>query len=428
MPDEPTNTPQASTEQHFDVVIIGAGVAGAMAGLMSARAGLRTMLIERQEFPRHKICGCCLNGRAVQILRAAGLEPGLRSLQPTTTSALSIRHRRRQLTIRMPSNVAVSRQRFDQWLVDEAVAAGCLFLDNVKALLVPTREEQADSVDPPASDAHHTPVLEREIELRQSGALHRETGQLSGNPGDWSAPHVFAKVVLACDGLGHPSLQRLGRFKASPKPGSRIGLGAVFRQSSVDDWIRPGEILMAVAPHGYAGVVQIENNQWNLAAAVDPQHLNSTRSPLSSLESLFQAAGVPMLDQLSGAAIKGTVPLTRTADRIAGERLFLLGDSTGYVEPFTGEGMAWALTAAVAVCPLLVRIVREGWSPEMITLWQSIFRSNVTHEQTICRLLSAALKRPWLLPPILTTCRMFPSLTQKLVGQINRVPAHLEVH
>ena len=134
-----------------------------------------------------------------------------------------------------------------------------------------------------------------------------------------------------------------------------------------------------------------------------------------------------MLDQLAGASIKGTVPLTRTADRIAGERLFLLGDSTGYVEPFTGEGMAWALTAAVAVCPLLVQTVKEGWSPEMMTRWQSIFRSNVFREQTICRLLSAALKRPWLLPPILTTCRMFPSLTQRLVGHINRVPATLEV-
>ena len=418
---------QQFTEQHFDVVIIGAGVAGAMAGLMSARAGLRTMLIERQEFPRHKICGCCLNGRAVQILRAAGLESGLRSLQPTTTSSLSIRYRRRQLSIRMPSNVAVSRRRFDQWLVDEAVAAGCLFLDNVKASLVPTKEEQSDTGEHRHSGRAHSPVSERQIELRQSGTLQRETGRLSGSAGDWSAPHVFAKVVLACDGLGHPSLQRLAAFKANPKPGSRIGLGAVFPQSSVDDWIQPGEILMAVAPHGYAGVVQIENNQWNLAAAIDPQYLNATRSPLSSLESLFQEAGVPMLDQLAGASIKGTVPLTRTADRIAGERLFLLGDSTGYVEPFTGEGMAWALTAAVAVCPLLVQTVKEGWSPEMMTRWQSIFRSNVFREQTICRLLSAALKRPWLLPPILTTCRMFPSLTQRLVGHINRVPATLEI-
>lgn len=424
----PANTEPRATEQHFDVVIIGAGVAGAMAGLMSARAGLRTMLIERQEFPRHKICGCCLNGRAVKLLRTAGLESGLRELQPTTTSALSIRHCRQQLTIRMPSNVAVSRRRFDQWLVDEAVAAGCLFLDNVKASLVPTQEEQVDSPEHSYAGVRHVPVFEREIELRQAGTLHRETGRLPGNLTDWSAPHVFAKVVLACDGLGHPSLQRLAAFKANPKPGSRIGLGAVFPKSSVDDWIRPGEILMAVAPHGYAGVVQIEHNQWNLAAAIDPQHLNSTRSPLSSLEGLFQAAGVPMLDQLSGASIKGTVPLTRTADRIAGERLFLLGDSTGYVEPFTGEGMAWALTAAVAVCPLLVQIVREGWSPEMITRWQSIFRSNVSREQKICRLLSAALKRPWLLPPLLTTCRMFPSLTQRLVGRINRVPAALEIN
>jgi flavin-dependent dehydrogenase len=148
---------------------------------------------------------------------------------------------------------------------------------------------------------------------------------------------------------------------------------------------------------------------------------------LVSLESIFHSAGIPVPAGLPEAAIKGTPALTRTARKIAGHRLFLLGDSAGYVEPFTGEGMAWALTAATAIVPLLQKVTRNGWSNDFVNQWQITFQSIVSREQKVCRLLSAALKRPWLLPPILATCRAFPSLTRYLVSQINRVPEALKV-
>lgn len=85
-----------------------------------------------------------------------------------------------------------------------------------------------------------------------------------------------------------------------------------------------------------------------------------------------------MPQELRSATIKGTVPLTRSARRIAGHRLFLLGDSTGYVEPFTGEGMAWALTAATAAIPFVVSAIRNSWSDELVRGWQSSFH-DITH-------------------------------------------------
>lgn len=133
-----------------------------------------------------------------------------------------------------------------------------------------------------------------------------------------------------------------------------------------------------------------------------------------------------MPQALANANIKGTVPLTRTARRIAGDRLLLLGDATGYVEPFTGEGMAWALTAATAVIPLVVSAIQDGWSDAISDRWQSTFTGIVGSQQKICRLLSATLRRPWLLPPIMTACQFFPPLTQQLVSRINRVPEALE--
>lgn len=410
-------------EQHFDVAIIGAGVAGSMAGILSARAGMRTLLLDRQSFPRSKVCGCCINGRALTILKQSGLESGLQRLHPTSTSLLAIRYRGRKLDVPMPASVAVSRRAMDQWLVEEAVASGCQFVDSVTVSVDPLPcEIKGNDSDPSRSaisDDADSPN-ERTMELRKI--------QIVGeNEVSAATSKVFSKVVLVCDGLGHPSLHRLSTFTAAAQRGSRIGLGAVFPRTASDAWMQRGEILMAVAPHAYAGVVEIEDQQLNLAAAIDPSHLQESGSPYESLKSVFQSAGVPVPVELKSASIKGTVPLTRTAERIAGHRLFLLGDSTGYVEPFTGEGMAWALTAAAAVVPLVAAAVHHGWSSELATQWQSKFRSIVGHEQTICRILAAALRRPWLLPPILTTCQWFPSLTRRLVSQVNRIPEAMEI-
>lgn len=414
--------------QHFDVAVIGAGIAGSMAALLCSRAGLRTVLLERHCFPRHKVCGCCVNGRAFQMLKQAGLESGLRDLQPATTSSLAVRYRGRKLNVSMPTGIAVSRRIMDQWLVDEAVASGCRFVDEVTASVEPLASESDEATAELCDSCKVDRPEKRKIQLRFTNR-HSPDGTTTCDdavPGAMNA-QISASVVLVCDGLGHPGLHLLPSFHARPDAGSRIGLGAVFPRAAADDWIRKGEVLMAVAPQGYAGVVEIENNQLNLAAAIDPSCLTKSNSPLDCLADIFRSAGVLMPQELRNATIKGTIPLTRSAKRIAGYRLFLLGDSTGYVEPFTGEGMAWALTAATAAIPFVVSAIHNGWSDELIIRWQSSFNEMTRTQQKICRLLSATLRHPWLLPTVMTTCQMFPSVTQQLVNRINRVPRALEI-
>src|SRR5205807_1765500 len=57
----------------WDVVIIGAGPAGAMAARQLARFGKSVLLIDKMHFPRWKVCGCCLSPGALATLRATGL-------------------------------------------------------------------------------------------------------------------------------------------------------------------------------------------------------------------------------------------------------------------------------------------------------------------------------------------------------------------
>ena len=58
-----------STRGTWDVVVIGAGPAGSSAALGCARKGLRVLLVEARRFPRHKVCGGCLNQVSIPILR-----------------------------------------------------------------------------------------------------------------------------------------------------------------------------------------------------------------------------------------------------------------------------------------------------------------------------------------------------------------------
>src|SRR4029077_14076152 len=56
-----------------DVAIVGAGPAGSTCAAFCAAAGLRTVLIERESFPREKVCGDCINPACQPVLQRFGL-------------------------------------------------------------------------------------------------------------------------------------------------------------------------------------------------------------------------------------------------------------------------------------------------------------------------------------------------------------------
>ena len=57
----------------YDVLVVGAGPAGSTVAALTARAGLSTLVIERAQFPREKVCGDCLNPGAWKILDHLGV-------------------------------------------------------------------------------------------------------------------------------------------------------------------------------------------------------------------------------------------------------------------------------------------------------------------------------------------------------------------
>ena len=410
---EPTSTGSRPLRDHWQVVVIGAGVAGGLAALNCARAGWSTLLVERQSFPRDKVCGCCLNSKAVGILQRARLPGNLFDEDVSRIQLTKFHVKGRAATVRLPETQAVSRSRLDSALATALIDAGGTFLDSTTAVVAPFDFEAG----PVTVDDKSTPncVSVRSISLTTT----------SSPPGSamtqmpTSARTITADIVLVCDGLGHASLKLFPSVKSDVSSMARIGLGAVVNLSDQDAAFPPHELQMAVSPAGYVGTVQLEGHLLNLAAAVDSNFLKQAGSPQRALRQIYESAGLSAPVHLDAAHVRGTLPLTRSSSVMSLPRIFVLGDAAGYVEPFTGEGMTWAATAAEIVVPLVSNAIKHGWSAQLQIQWQQQASQHVKRRQRICRMLAGSLRIPWLLTPMLNACRIFPSIASTIVRRLN---------
>jgi hypothetical protein len=186
-------------------------------------------------------------------------------------------------------------------------------------------------------------------------------------------------VVVAADGLGHPSLGCLPEFRTEREGRSRVGLGTVVGR--LPPGYTAGSVQMAIAPEGYVGMVEAEGGTCVIAAAVDAGYLREAAGPSDAVEGLLGRTGSP-IPEFSGRW-QGTGALTGRLTRPVGWRVFVVGDAAGYVEPFTGEGIAWALADAAGIPPFVERGV-SGWTDRIERDWMSA-RGRVTRGQRFSR-------------------------------------------
>ena len=242
----------------WDAIVIGAGPAGSVAARQIALAGPRVLLLDKKSFPRHKVCGACLNQSSVGVLDDIGLGAAVRELNAPQLTHFDLRSGSRRLSLSLPSGLAVSRAALDQLLANEAVRAGAIFRDEVTAAV---GDVEADR---------------RIVHVRCSDKT--------------DGVYLRAKVVLVADGLGHPSLSGLQEVTERQTSHSRMGAGCVLKQFP-DEYIA-GTIHMAVGQGGYVGLVRVESGELNLAAAFDPAFVRessglamaakSVRSPVTT--------------------------------------------------------------------------------------------------------------------------------------------------
>ena len=367
-----------------DVVVVGAGPAGAVAARQVARRGASVLLLDRAAFPRWKVCGACLSAGAFEVLASVGLGglPDALGAEPLRTLVLSARTR----SVRLPlvGARALSRVALDHALVEVAREEGVEFWSETRARLGPVRDD------------HRVLRVERhgvDVEVR-------------------------ARVVLDATGLGG-ALVTADAPDATVSAGSRIGLGATFDDPRYP--VRIGDLHMVVGRTGYVGIVRVESGVLNVAAAVDPGALQGTR-PDRVIAHILSSCHLEPLRGDPVAAWRGTPLLTRSAGDLGAERLFRLGDAAGYVEPFTGEGICWALDGARAVAPL-ASAGAARWDVALLEAWREYHAAAVREARRLCRVLTPALRVPWLVDGALATLNVMPGLAAPLVRRAARPPA-----
>lgn len=370
----------------WDVVVIGAGPAGALTALCAARAGAETLLVERKRFPRAKVCGGCLNASAVGLLGSLGLGAIV------TESGLSVDHlllglQGKRARLSLPGGVAIPRTRLDSALVVQACAAGVTFLAETRAIVG-----------------------------RDNGTL-REVVLSDGS----RETTILARVVVVAAGLGGSALGKESTFTTHVAPGSRLGTGCVV--GHFDPYAYPeGRISMAVGRSGYVGLTPTVEGL-AIASALDPAFLKEHGTPALAAAAIVREAGFVPVPAMGTAEWSGTLPLTRTTRPVAASRVFLVGDAAGYVEPFTGQGMAIALQGAVALTPYLLRAL-DGWSSCVAGAWAREYARKVGSSHWPAALVAAIARRPSVAALAFALAGAVPALPGALVRVVNRPVVH----
>ena len=227
-----------------------------------------------------------------------------------------------------------------------------------------------------------------------------------------------AKSIVIASGLDGLGLHNSDEWTTRVALSSRVGAGCLIDDAS-DDYCA-GTIWMAVGAGGYAGLVRVEGGRMNIAGAFDRDYLRRHGSPALATQSLLDKARFSIPQQLLTADWQGTVPLTRTTTPVASRRVFLIGDAAGYVEPFTGEGMAWGLlTAQQVTCFVGQAVSAREWSPAIADGWKAEYRRLMQSRQRFCRIWARLLRSPSMVSLTLSALASWPWLARRIIERVN---------
>lgn len=388
-----TLLPEEAAERLWNAIVVGGGPAGAAVAIRLARGGRHVLLVDRQSMPRPKVCGCCLSATAMAELRGLGCladEQG-RLLGAASLERVRVVAAARSVTLPMPPGGTLSRESLDSQLVQMAGDAGAAWLPRVDVMGV-------------AEDSGTAPTVT--VACRPQADRH--------------AGQVFllrAEAAVIATGLAD-HVRVPGSASRTIAPGSRIGVGTTLAAGAID--LPAGELMMAVGRGGYCGIVPLEDRRLDVAAAIDRERIAAAGNIGAAVgEILREAAGqaawvAPACEALASATYLATPPLTRSAAAVAGEtgRILRVGDAAGYVEPFTGEGMGWALAGGRLAATALLE------SPTPAAAYSRSFAAFARRHHHRCHRIAVALRHPVLVGSAIRIATAAPRIAAALVPML----------
>lgn len=405
-----TIAPTTAEGVAWHVVVVGAGPAGASTAAWLASRGLRTLLVDRHAMPRGKVCGCCLSPAAAAELRGLAGTPMAAAIEELPIAPLNtvrLVNRGRTAILPLSSGGVVSREALDTALVRGAVAAGCDWLP----------ECQVTMIDESSSD-------EGTVGVSLTAA---------GKPSGSRACLLRAAYVVVATGLSDRvrigSAGHSGRGDRIIDAQSRIGIGAAVPPSAID--LPPGQLVMAIGREGYCGLVRLDDGRVDIAAAIDRVAVARHGTPAGAVIELVvgTAAGAVDSDAFAAAVcsttVQATPPLTRTASLVAGVsgRILRVGDAAGYVEPFTGEGIGWALAGGRMLAEVLAprrqeRQIDVADPAQVAAFYRDAHGRHFAPHHRRCGRVASLLRQPVAVAAAVTAAQVMPSVAGRLVPAV----------
>jgi len=352
----------------FDIAIVGGGPAGSSCAAFCALSGLRTLVLEREIFPREKVCGDCLNPSCWPVLERLGLAQQVRNFPHSKLASVEF------ITIDGPKvgidlppggdgELSVKRSLFDALLLKRARDLGA----HVREGTIVTA-------------------------LADSGnwKIETQTGE-----------SFFARTLIGADGrnstvarlrnlLPHPRRERVALQTHIPLPRN-------FGRRVVLQFLR----------EGYSGQAPVDETELNLCLVGTPPAISKLRQWANRHFEI--GADQPW---------RTITPLTRSPVPCAHENLLFIGDAARVVEPFTGEGIYYALRSGELAADAITKIIRGKHRQSALQEFTRACAEMYRGRLWVNRLARAAVLWPRVGSFFVHTARIQPAILKLLTAKI----------
>jgi len=299
----------------YDVIIAGAGPSGSTCARVCAQQGLKTLLLDREGFPRTKPCAGAVSEQALKYLDFKLPE----HIIEEECFGIRLHYQSRFVEVKRDQRFAVlvSRRDFDSILVNKAVEAGARFLTGEQVLAVQDRRDI--------------------VEVFTGTQSHR------------------GKFLIGADGI-HSGVAQA--FRPSLRK-DEIAIALVCQVLADDREIsnRLGKTLdlyFGKAPVGY-GWLFPHRGYYSIGIAGLASRFSKPREALTDLSHSLRL----QVPEIQGHFI----PFGGIKRSIARGRLLLAGDAAGFADPFHGEGIAYAILSGKLAAQTLSETIGRGKSP-----------------------------------------------------------------
>ncbi len=351
----------------FDVAIVGGGPAGSSCAAFCAQAGLRTLLLEREKFPREKVCGDCINPSCWSVLRRLEVEDRVRALphgKLRTVEFIGINRQSVAITLPEDAEIAVRRSLFDDLLMSRARELGAQILQQTTVT---------------------------ELRLTSNWLIHASTDNFE------------SRILVAADGR-NSTVARLRNLLP------RAGRERVALQTHIPLPRNFGErVVLQFLPEGYSGQAPTGNVELNVCLVGEPHSITKLKT---WAEKEF---GIER-----DHSWRTITPLTRRALSSTEDKLFLVGDVARVVEPFTGEGIFYALRSGELAAKSIVKIIAGANEEQIRHEYERALDAMYAGRLWLNRLARSAVLSPRLASKFVSIARLQPAILRLLTNKVVR--------